>query len=189
MKKIRVLVMVLLATVAVDFMGCVVGDDEYTPGSEYSDGPSSYTYTGTVKVKIFNNADVPLTINSITECLCDSESPAGTYGQESSISAGESKEFEISCSATSNDYRNFFVYYAKFDCYCTSGSSILIPYAGSIEGTSIEILNNTHADLKTSDTKLLHERLDLWDTRSDTITTIYNFVKNSKGVYVLCTVY
>ena len=117
MKKIRALVMVLLATVALGFMGC------------------TSTYTGTVKVKIFNSADVPLT-----------------------------------------------------DCLCTSGSSVVYPYAGYINGTSVTIYTIGTAKQRTSEYQFGHPSLELKSSNPGTITVVYNFVKTTDGDYVLCKV-
>lgn len=129
MKKIRALVMVLLATAALGFMGCP------SPVSSSSGSGSSSdtrTYTGTVKVKIFNNADVPLTVSSITEYgsnIYGSDYTLGSYGQENSIPVNGNKEFEIPCSNQAS-YNNLYAKKTKINCYCTSGSSVVYPYAG-----------------------------------------------------------
>ncbi len=166
--------MVLLATAALGFMGCP--------------SPVS-TYTGTVKVKIFNNADVPLTVSSITEYEVFDGYIMGSYGQENTISVNGNKEFEISCSSSSN-YYNYNAGKTKINCLCTSGSSVVYPYAGYINGTSVTIYTYTSNGTrkKTNDYQFSHSNLDLRFSNPDTITVIYNFVKTTDGDYVLCKV-
>ncbi len=172
MKKIRALVMVLLATAALGFMGCSLVSTS-----------NNNTYTGTVKVKIFNNADVPLTVSSITEYCNDDV--LGTYGQENTISVNGNKEFEISCS-TSSDYF-LTAEKTKINCYCTSGSSVVYPYAGYINGTSVTISTST-SNGKTNNYEFNHSTLELKTSNPGTITVVYNFVKTTGGDYVLCKV-
>ncbi len=176
MKKIRTLVVVLLAiAAAVGFMGC--------PGSVDDSSPS---YTGTVKVKIFNNADVPLTVTCITE-YTDSYpvTTLGTYEQEASISVNGNREFEIPCSASRSSYAALET---KINCYCTSGASVIYPYAGSINETSITIATNSYGKERTDSYKFSHSDLALKSSNPDTITVMYNFVKATNGDYVLCKV-
>lgn len=186
MKKIRALVMVLLATAALGFMGC----PSHVSGSSGSSSSSdTITFTGTVKVKIFNNADVPLTVSSITE-YNDSYYNAtvlGSYGQENTISVNGNKEFEIPCSQSS------YTEYAKktkINCLCTSGSSVVYPYAGYINGTSVTIYTSTSNGTreKTNNYKFNHSTLELKSSNPGTITVVYNFVKTTGGDYVLCMV-
>lgn len=176
MKKIRTLVVVLLAiAAAIGFMGC--------PGSVDDSSPS---YTGTVKVKIFNNADVPLTVTCITE-YSDSYpvTTLGTYEQEASISVNGNREFEIPCSAS----RSYDASETKINCYCTSGASVVYPYVGSINGTSITIDTYSNGTTKqTNYDKFSHSNLALKSSNPDTITVMYNFVKATNGAYVLCKV-
>lgn len=166
MKKIRALVMVLLATVALGFMGC------------------TSTYTGTVKVKIFNSADVPLTVRSIREY--DSfDGLLASYEQEGTIPVDESKEFKISCL-----WYNYMMQArsTKIDCLCTSGSSVVYPYAGYINGTSVTIYTIGTAKQRTSEYQFGHPSLELKSSNPGTITVVYNFVKTTDGDYVLCKV-
>lgn len=180
MKKIRALVMGLLATAVVGFMGCP------SPVSSSSGSGSSSdtrTYTGTVKVKIFNNADVPLTVSSITEYA--SEYTLGSYGQENSIPVNGNKEFEISCTSS---YYDIYAGKTKIDCLCTSGSSVVYPYAGYINGTSVTIYTSGSTKQKTNNYKFNHSTLGLKTSNPGTITVVYNFVKTTGGDYVLCKV-
>ncbi len=179
--------MVLLATAALGFMGCP------SPVST----SNNYTYTGTVKVKIFNNADVPLTVSSITEYGSDGYSNSldtlvGSYGQENSIPVNGNKEFEISCS-NSSKYSiggGLIAGKTKISCLCTSGSSVVYPYAGYINGTSVTIYTSTSDSTKqkTNNYKFNHSTLGLKTSDPGTITVIYNFVKTTGGDYVLCKV-
>lgn len=166
--------MVLLATAALGFMGC-------------PSPVSTSTYTGTVKVKIFNNADVPLTVRSITEYCSCFENTLGSYGQENSIPVNGNKEFKIPCSnqASINNCDA-----TKINCYCTSGSSVVYPYAGYINGTSVTIYTSTSDSTKqkTNDYKFYHSTLVLKTSNPNTITVVYNFVKTTDGDYVLCKV-
>ena len=167
--------MVLLATAALGFMGCP---------SPFS---TSNNYTGTVKVKIFNNADVPLTVSSITEYENYNGYILGSYGQENTISVNGNKEFEIPCSQSS------YTGYAKktkINCLCTSGSSVVYPYAGYINGTSVTIYTSTSNGTreKTNNYKFNHSTLELKSSNPGTITVVYNFVKTTGGDYVLCMV-
>ncbi len=193
MKKIRALVMVLLATAALGFMGCpshVSGSS----GSSSSSDTRTYTVTGTVKVKIFNNADVPLTVSSITEYDYDLHGYAktvGSYGQENSIPVNGNKEFEIPCS----NQTSYNVYderkeanKTEINCYYTSGSSVVYPYAGYINGTSVTIYPYGSAKQKTRGYRFSHPSLELKTSNPGTITVVYNFVKTTGGDYVLCKV-
>ena len=173
----------LLATAALGFMGC----PSPVSGSSGSSS-SSDTRTGTVKVKIFNNADVPLTVSSITEYSSGYENTLGSYGQENSIPVNGNKEFEIPCSnqASINNCDA-----TKINCYCTSGSSVVYPYAGYINGTSVTIHTSRVGGgtrQKTNDYKFYHSTLVLKTSNPDTITVVYNFVKTTDGDYVLCKV-
>ncbi len=169
MKKIRALVMVLLATVALGFMGC------------------TSTYTGTVKVKIFNNADVPLTVSSITEYAEYGNDPIlGSYGQENTISVNESKEFEISCSY--REYHTLEASLTKIECLCASGSSIVYPYVSYTNGTSVTIYTFNNVKQRTNEYQFGHPSLELKSSNPGTITVVYNFVKTTDGDYVLCKV-
>ena len=187
MKKIRALVMVLLATAALGFMGC----PSHVSGSSGSSSSSdTITFTGTVKVKIFNNADVPLTVSSITEYENYNGYILGSYGQENTISVNGNKEFEIPCSYQSSS-QSSYGYYAgktKIDCLCTSGSSVVYPYAGYISGTSVTIYTSGSVKQKTREYQFSHPSLELKSSNPGTITVIYNFVKTTGGDYVLCKV-
>lgn len=183
MKKIRALVMVLLATAALGFMGC----PSHVSGSSGSGSSSNnYTYTGTVKVKIFNNADVPLTVSSITEYSTNAYITLGSYGQENTISVNGNKEFEIPCSYQSLD--TVSARETKIDCLCTSGSYVVHPYAGHINGTSVTIYTSGSVKQKTREYKFSHPSLELKSSNPGTITVVYNFVKTTGGDYVLCMV-
>lgn len=182
MKKIRALVMVLLATATLGFMGC----PSHVSGSSGSSSSSDTdNCTGTVKVKIFNNADVPLTVSSITEYSTNPYRTLGSYGQENTISVNGNKEFEIPCSQSS------YTVYAektKIDCLCTSGSSVVYPYAGYINGTSVTIYTSGSVKKKTREYEFSHPSLELKFSNPGTITVVYNFVKTTGGDYVLCMV-
>lgn len=193
MKKIRALVMVLLATAALGFMGC----PSHVSGSSGSSSSSdTLTFTGTVKVKIFNNADVPLTVSSITEYAYDVHGYAktvGSYGQENSIPVNGNKEFEIPCS--NQESYSTYSYYGRKDakkteinCYYTSGSSVVYPYAGLINGTSVTIYTYGSAKRKTRGYEFSHPYLELKTSNPGTITVVYNFEKTTDGDYVLCKV-
>ncbi len=180
--------MVLLATAALGFMGC---PSPVSSSSGSGSSSNNYTYTGTVKVKIFNNADVPLTVSSITEYdyYSDSGTVLGSYGQENTISVNGNKEFEISCSTSSYSYNTAGK--TKISCYCTSGSSVVYPYAGYINGTSVTIYTPTYGGStkqKTNNYKFNHSTLELKTSNPGTITVVYNFVKTTGGDYVLCMV-
>ena len=165
--------MVLLATAAVGFMGCP------------SHVSRSSGYNGTVKVKIFNNADVPLTVSSITEYKHNDPTILGSYGEETTISVNGNKELEISChSPCSGDACQ-----TKINCYCTSGSSVVYPYAGYINGSSVTIYTSGSRKEKTSEYEFRHPSLKLkFSDPGTTITVVYNFVKTTGGDYVLCKV-
>lgn len=167
--------MVLLATAALGFMGC----------PSHVSTSNNYTHTGTVKVKIFNNADVPLTVSSITEY--DNGTVLGSYGQENTISVNGNKEFEISCSTSYHSYGSY-AGKTKIDCLCTSGSSVVHPYAGHINGTSVTIYTSGSVKQKTREYKFSHPSLELKSSNPGTITVVYNFVKTTGGDYVLCMV-
>ena len=164
MKKNRALVMVLLATAALGFMGC------------------TSTYTGTVKVKIFNSADVPLTVSSIAEC---DNSVLGSYEQEgTTIAVDGNKEFGISCSSSYHTQVEDTIIH----CHYISGSSYIYPYAGCSNGTSVTIYTSGTVKQRTSEYKFVHPYLELKSSNPGTITVVYNFVKTTDGDYVLCIV-
>ncbi len=179
--------MVLLATAALGFMGC---PSPVSGSSGSSSSSDTRTYTGTVKVKIFNNADVPLTVSSITEYgsnVYGSDYTLGSYGQENSIPVNGNKEFEIPCSNQAS-YNNLDAEKTKINCYCTSGSSVVYPYAGYSINEFVEIFTTSGGTReKTNNYKFNHSTLELKTSNPGTITVVYNFVKET-GDYVLCKV-
>lgn len=170
MKKIRILLLCLAATaVAMGFMGC--------------DGLKA---NGTVKVRIVNNADVPLTVTGIKESRNSSymggdSGILGTYGTEAAIPVGGDREFEIVCK--SDAIGTASVNSTKIECFCTSGSSVVYPYTGTISGTSV----TRHSD-RTNTSYFDHTRFELSSSNPGTITFIYKFVKTTSGDYVLAQV-
>lgn len=174
MKKIRILLLCLAAVaVAMGFMGC---------GSNVT--YAWETFSGTVKVKIINNADISLTITGIKESssipASNSHPIIGTNGTEATIPVTENREFSIPCSVQGS---HASAESTKIECYCTSGASVVYPYMGSISGTNI-----SHGNDKTNTNFFSHSSLELKKENPDTITVIYNFVKTTSGDYVLAKV-
>lgn len=152
-------------------------------------GPRETTYKGTLKVKIFNNADVPFVVSQVS---CD----YGTYATETTIPVLGNNEFVIDCSHTIRDSGRPYVYYFKVDGYYSSlvTGTVAYPYAGSIDGETITYCSSysdTHSipESKINDYRFkLKEYLYLDDDVPPSKSIVFNFVKTTGGDYVLCVV-
>ncbi|MBO7638170.1 MAG: hypothetical protein J6S91_04255 [Treponema sp.] len=152
---------------AFSFSGCT------TEASNEGGVDPNKTYRGTVKVTIFNNADVTLTVEKISNSF-------GAYSEETEIAANQKKSFEVQCGAIGG-FGNIDGTAVK--AYYTSGASVAYPFAGTISGETIKAMSYK-ADGSYS---YYHDTLNLNESGSANVSLTLNFVKYD-GKYVLARV-
>ena len=164
------IVLMVLALI-INLSGCT------TEVSHSGGADSSQTYRGTVKVKIFNNTTVPLTVEDVSNIF-------GHYTTETTIAAGDNQTIEVQCSCT-GDYGNIIMG-TSIKAYYVSGSTIAYPFAGTVsDGVVSKEPGNKKAN---GDYSFFHDTLFCDSAGTATVTLTLNFVKTIDDEYVLARV-
>ena len=172
MKKIAKCMSIVLMVLAliINLSGC-------TTEVSHSGGlDSSKTYRGTVKVKIFNNTTVPLTVEDVSNNF-------GHYTTETTIAAGDNQTIEVQCSCTGG---YGYIGDTSIKAYYVSGSTIAYPFAGTV---SDEVVYKVPGDKKANGNySFSHDTLCCNSAGTATVTLTLNFVKTIDDEYVLARV-
>ena len=177
MKKIAKCMSIVLMVLAliINLSGCA---REASHSGGYD---SSKTYRGTVKVKIFNNTTVPLTVEDVSNTY-------GHYTTETTIAAGDNQTIEVQCSCTGGygNYSDAYIMSTSIKAYYVSGSTIAYPFAGTVsDGVVSKESGNKKANGNYS---YFHETLICNSDGTETVTLTLNFVKTIDDEYVLARV-
>ena len=166
------IVLMVLALI-INLSGC-------TREASHSGGDdSSKTYRGTVKVKIFNNTTVPLTVEDVSNTL-------GHYTTETTIAAGDNQTIEVQCSCTVENGVYHGINSTSIKAYYVSGSTIAYPFAGTVsDGVVSKEPGNKKANGNYS---FPHDTFFCNSDGTASVTLTLNFVKTSDDEYVLARV-